>query len=378
MTRIIISLVTSVAGIAMLLAGLGIDAWLHAHDETLAAREGIFTLSNPGHVLLGSGMALATGGILAALGFAWEKSAARGIFASRWVRVIGMQVAGAAAVGAVIFAFAASGSGREHNDAGVASASGTAHTHEATTAEVSSDVLEEALATGDDAADAHVDPRDAIMPGAHHEEAANAGQPLVVVPEAVHTHADAPPAVGTASGPDSVSDDMHVHPDGMTMLDSGVPGAAPQQAHPEPTAEERACFADLTTEAKIATARFDDIDVAIAEGYRISEDPAETHMPNRAYMRDGRSLDLAYPESLIYISDASGERRLVGALYKAIKGQGPTPCGNATSWHTHGRCIAADGTFIPESKDKTCPAGYEHHDGAVEMMHLWFVPRRQR
>jgi hypothetical protein len=168
---------------------------------------------------------------------------------------------------------------------------------------------------------------------------------------------------------------MSPHRDGMPDMGDGM---APRHGHAKPTAEERACFAALTAEAKTATARFADIGVAIAEGYVVSDDPAKTHMPNRAYMRDGRSLDLAYPESLVYRTDENGERRFVGALYKAMKGEGPAPCGNATSWHTHGRCLGADGAVMPENKDKTCPPGYERRDGAVEMMHVWFEPRRPR
>ena len=41
----------SLVGIFTLIVGLGLDAILHRRDATLAAREGIFTLSNPGHLL---------------------------------------------------------------------------------------------------------------------------------------------------------------------------------------------------------------------------------------------------------------------------------------------------------------------------------------
>lgn len=380
MTKIIVSLLAGVTGIAALLAGLGVDAWLHAQDETLAAREGIFTLTNPGHLLLGGGLALTCAGILMALYFAWGMSQAGAILGRRWVRVIGLQAVGAAAVGATVFAVAVSAAGHDHADTDAAAAA--LHAHGATMAVADmapasggfeslaiarpgvTPMQGEAMMSGGDVAAAGAAPADGEMSMAHaHADAGTMPAPAEASDSAV-------PSDGTM-----ISDDAR--PDGMLSPD-GAAMPAGAHGHPEPTAEERTCLVALTADAKAATARFADIDVARAEGYRISDDPTETHMPNRAYMRDGKTLDLAYPETLVYVMDDSGERRFVGALYKAIKGQGPTPCGAATYWHTHGRCIDAAGAVIAENKDKTCPADYTHREGAVEMMHLWFVPRGQR
>jgi hypothetical protein len=66
MRRLAVFLATGVVGVAALLSGLALDAYLHAKDPTLAHREGIFTLSNPGHVLLGAGIALVVVGLIGA------------------------------------------------------------------------------------------------------------------------------------------------------------------------------------------------------------------------------------------------------------------------------------------------------------------------
>lgn len=53
-------------GVVALLGGLALDSYLHARDPSLAHREGIFSLSNPGHVLLGIGIGLVVVGVVGA------------------------------------------------------------------------------------------------------------------------------------------------------------------------------------------------------------------------------------------------------------------------------------------------------------------------
>src|SRR5690348_17835565 len=66
MKRLAAFLAAGLAGVVALLGGLALDAYLHAKDPTLVHREGIFTLSNPGHVLLGIGIALVVVGVVGA------------------------------------------------------------------------------------------------------------------------------------------------------------------------------------------------------------------------------------------------------------------------------------------------------------------------
>jgi hypothetical protein len=59
-------LATGLAGVAALLTGLALDSYLHARDPGLVHWEGVFTLGNPGHVLLGIGIALVVVGVVGA------------------------------------------------------------------------------------------------------------------------------------------------------------------------------------------------------------------------------------------------------------------------------------------------------------------------
>src|SRR5688500_14942010 len=65
--RLLRFLGVAAAGVMVTLAGLAWDATLHARDHSLAAREGVFTLTNPSHLMFLAGICLVAMGISGSL-----------------------------------------------------------------------------------------------------------------------------------------------------------------------------------------------------------------------------------------------------------------------------------------------------------------------
>jgi hypothetical protein len=270
------------AGVVVLLIGLSWDAVLHSLDPDLAAREGIFALTNPGHVLFGGGIAIIVTGALMFF-------AGKALTAPRPL-AFAMPAAAMVALAAASFALAAStgtlgGPGHMHED-------GMAHTHDGS-------------------------------------EAQHATQ-------------------GT----------LHDHGTAINV-----------------SAAELEAAARLVAETRAEAGRFENLEVALAEGYYQVAPPRNglVHYMNTAYNRDGRVLDPERPESLIYLSMADGSWKLVGVMYRMPSPDQPGPRvgGALTAWHAHDNLCTANGRVVATTTDGNCARGTLSR--TPEMLHVWLV-----
>lgn len=137
---------------------------------------------------------------------------------------------------------------------------------------------------------------------------------------------------------------------------------------------------DLVGDTEAGVARFEDLEVARAEGYEPlggeqarderTGAPRPLHFVNRRYFEDGDTLAPERPESLIYI-EGGGGMDLIGAMYVAPRGEGPVDGG--IQWHTHDDlCIGLNeaGTAAISPKTGGCPED-SLPVGDLEMLHVW-------
>lgn len=145
------------------------------------------------------------------------------------------------------------------------------------------------------------------------------------------------------------------------------------------TAAELTAAAKLADDVRAQTVRLQDFAVARAEGYIQITGGRNglAHFHNQAYYTDGRTLDPARPEQLMYYRLPSGEMRLVGVMFLMPPGQaGPRIGGALTAWHAHDNlCYSSTTGIIVALTDAAgkCPPGTAFRGASPEMMHVWLL-----
>jgi tetrahydromethanopterin S-methyltransferase subunit F len=174
------------------------------------------------------------------------------------------------------------------------------------------------------------------------------------------------------AGPSVSSGHSHEH---LARTQAGVIMRPEGGAHP--TAQQQKAAGTLATATAEAVAKYARIEDALAAGYAWplgKHTGPDVHMENGAYKKDGRVLDPAHPEMLVY-AVGGGKAVLLGVVYVMEEaGQpGPAPGGPITRWHAHNLCVSlmppGVGIVTPYGG---CPA--LSVTGTIpEMMHVWIV-----
>jgi hypothetical protein len=146
-----------------------------------------------------------------------------------------------------------------------------------------------------------------------------------------------------------------------------------------PTEAQIAAAAKLAADTKAAIAKYADVDVALADGYKSDGAALDfaVHYTNKKYEDDGRILDPNAPETLVYSDTNDGPPILLGAMYAMpdFQRDAPAPGGSLTVWHLHTNiCFGPVPPFFIGivSPFGACPAGSLSVTSGA-MIHIWTV-----
>lgn len=310
----------AVVGLIIVFAGLTTDAVLHARDAGLAAEEGIFTITNPGHALLGAGLGLTALGVgLAAFDLVSAALAAGRL--NRWVLRFGM-VGVVAVIGVAVLA-SASG---DHDHGTIA----------ATTEMSDGSVVSSASAGAVDRSRLPADQAAALT-------ALSWSRPGSID--------------GVGQG--------HVH-----SQDSGSDARL--------TGDEAIRLESQIERARSAIASFDTIAEAEAAGYvQAGTSVAGVGAHYLKWTLVDQPFDPAAPSMLLFETIGAGtEPKLVGYSYWMSSTEEPEGfAGSGDTWHQHYGLCFVNGWLRSENQlDRTECAGDWINGSDLWMLHAWVVP----
>jgi hypothetical protein len=320
--RVQLSVALSLLGLTMITLGLAIDFVLHANDPNLAAVEGLFTIGNPGHVLLGLGIAATSVG----LGLAAWSMVSGGVGESKILRLSGFAAALGVfvLVGAVAYIAAGPGFGHDHGDSG---------------AQALDDMSEHDHSTsGDEQADQSRVPRDE-------------GIALAML--------------SWTRSSSLAEGDAHEH----AGADIGIDDLTP---------DEREQLSDQFASASAVVEEYMDVEQALAAGYSQTSprvDGVGYHYTKWSLVDE--PFDLAQPSQLLYDEVTFGEGlELVALSYWAASDSPPVGfAGEADAWHQHFGTCFVNGYLVDEGvPDRDSCAGDWVNGSDLWMIHAWIVP----
>jgi hypothetical protein len=173
-------------------------------------------------------------------------------------------------------------------------------------------------------------------------------------------------------------DGGHVH----ATVDDGSSSAAHATGSCQPTSTQLGASARLIADTRRGLGQFVDLRDALRAGYApyAPDQPASVaikHYFNPAYVTDGRILDSARPEGLLYADTARGPV-VVAAVYLMNRASEPGRAvgGCLTPWHKHDDLCSSDpakgmitGRHRPGGP---CPSGQVPW-AAPQMLHTWVI-----
>jgi hypothetical protein len=202
-----------------------------------------------------------------------------------------------------------------------------------------------------------------------------------------HDHADsaahaahADDTAHTQHADDTAHTDHADHTDGADHASdadgAGHAGHVTQECTAPVTDEQRAAADQLVADTRAAVATYEDLDVAVADGYvPITPEGAQVvHYANFATLGDSVTLQSDGIESLVYAFDRNRTPYLLGAMYllddPAV--EAPMPGGCLTTWHAHDNLCTAPGKGMVATiaADGSCPDGSSNTVTPM-MLHVW-------
>jgi hypothetical protein len=181
----------------------------------------------------------------------------------------------------------------------------------------------------------------------------------------------------------AIAESAAAHEHGGSHVHASVPDESSPSAHAggscQPTSAQLGAAARLVADTRRGLARFVDLRDALGAGYAPNQ-PAPAaikHYFNPAYVTDGRVLDPARPEGLMYAFTARGPV-VVAAVYLMNRaGEPGTAVGGClTQWHMHNDLCSSDpGNGLitgVRSADGRCPSGQVPW-AAPRMLHTWVI-----